>query len=137
MKSKLKGSVIFGIICLFLLIPSMADAHGMFLRLEESGVLRAEYDGGGFSSRTEVTIYDAEGNELGKGPVDEEGKYHFDQSLDVHSAVADDGMGHRAEYKKGVEEKSIPKVPVVIGVFLVIAIISVIFNKRSKLKKQQ
>ena len=70
--------------------------------------------GGGFSPRTEVTIYGVNGEELGKGLVDEEGKYHFDASLDVHTAIAEDGMGHRAEYEKGVETTTIPKVPVVI-----------------------
>ena len=43
-------------------------------------VLRAEYDGGGFSPRTEVTIYDEDGNELDKGLVDEEGKFHFEKA---------------------------------------------------------
>jgi hypothetical protein len=36
-----------------------------------------------------------------------------------------------------VEQKSIPKLPVIIGVFAVIGIISVIFNKRAKQKEQQ
>jgi hypothetical protein len=106
----------------------------MFLELEEPGVLRAEYDGGGFSPRTEVTIYDEDGNELDKGLVDEEGKFHFDKSLDLHRAVAEDGMGHRAEYKKGVETKTIPKVPVVIGVFAVVGVIFMIQNKKVKQK---
>jgi hypothetical protein len=106
----------------------------MLLELEEPGVLKAEYDGGGFSPRTEVTIYDENGNELDKGLVDEEGKFHFDKSLDVHSAVAEDGMGHRAEYKKGVETKTIPKVPVVIGVFAVVGVIFMIQNKKVKQK---
>lgn len=137
MNLRLKESVILGLVCMLLLIPGIAYAHGMFLSLEEPGVLKAEYDGGGFSPRTEVTIYDEEGHELGKGLVDEEGKFHFDSSLKVHSAVADDGMGHRAEYKEGVEVRTIPKVPVIIGVFAVIGIITLIFNKRAKQKQQQ
>lgn len=90
-----------------------AFAHGMFLRLEALGVLKAEYDGGGFSPRTEVTIYD------------EDGRFHFDESLDVHRALADDGMVHRAEYIKGVEQK----LPVVIAVFAGIAGIFAVYNK--------
>jgi len=136
MKTIGKRSIIFFLICLLLLIPTSSFAHGMFLKLEEPGVLKVEYDGGGFSPRTEMTIYDKDGNELGKGPVDEEGKFHFDPGLKVHSAVADDGMGHRAEYKEGVEEKTIPKVPVVIGVFAVIGITIVMFNKKAKVQQQ-
>lgn len=135
MKLKLKVIIMLSLICILLLIPNISYAHGMLLKLEEPGVLRVEYDGGGFSPRTEVTIYDKEGNELGKGLVDEEGKFHFDPYLEVHSAVADDGMGHRAEYKKGAQEvKTIPKLPAIIGVFVVIGVIMVFFNIRSKQK---
>ncbi|AKL96040.1 hypothetical protein CACET_c25950 [Clostridium aceticum] len=136
MKTIVKRSSVFFLICLILLMPISSFAHGMILKLEEPGVLKVEYDGGGFSPRTEITIYDEEGNELGKGPVDEEGKFHFDPGMKVHSAIADDGMGHRAEYKEGVEEKNIPKVPVVIGVFAVIAVIFVLFNKKAKARQQ-
>ncbi|MFA5525156.1 MAG: hypothetical protein WDA24_12420 [Tissierellales bacterium] len=101
MKSVMNKGILFLLICLVLL-PSAVYAHGMLLELEDPGVLRAEYDdGGGFSPRTEVTIYDENGNELDKGLVDEEGRFHFEKSLDLHRAVAEDGMGHRAEYKKG------------------------------------
>lgn len=133
MKVVMNKGILFLLICLVLL-PSVVYAHGMFLELEEPGVLRAEYDGGGFSPRTEVTIYDENDNELDKGLVDEEGKFHFDKSLDLHRAVAEDGMGHRAEYKKGVETKTIPKVPVVIGVFAVVGVIFMIQNKKVKQK---
>lgn len=133
MKSVMNKGILFLLICLVLL-PSAVYAHGMLLELEEPGVLKAEYDGGGFSPRTEVIIYDENGNELDKGLVDEEGKFHFDKSLDVHRAVAEDGMGHRAEYKKGVETKTIPKVPVVIGVFAVVGVIFMIQNKKVKQK---
>jgi len=108
----------------------------MSLKLEEPGVLKVEYDGGGFSPRTEITIYDEKGNELGKGLVDEEGKFHFDKNLDVYSAVANDGMGHRAEYEKGVIKKEIPKLPVVIAVFAVIGIIFAVFNKKKTKQKR-
>ena len=40
----------------------------------------------------------------------------------------------RAEYKKGVETKTIPKVPVVIGVFAVVGVIFMIQNKKVKQK---
>jgi len=127
-----KKSIALILLCVVLLIPNFVFAHGMFLKLKAPGVLKAEYDGGGFSPRTEIVIYDEAGNELGKGPVDENGEFHFDKNLKVHSAIANDGMGHQAEYKEGVVEKSIPKLPVVIGVFVVIGIVFMIYNKKSK-----
>ena len=133
MKFMMNKGILFLLICL-VLIPSTVYAHAMFLELEEPGVLKVEYDGGGFSPRTEVTIYDEDGEELGKGLVDEEGKFHFDKNLDVHSAVAEDGMGHRAEYKKGVETKTISKIPVVIGVFVIVGLIFTFYNRKGKVK---
>lgn len=107
----------------------------MDLILEESGVLRVEYEGGGFSPRTEITIYDENGNELAKGPVDEDGKFHFDENLNIHKAVADDGMGHRAEYVEGATAKSIPELPVIIGVFAIAGVFYYIFSKKNKKTK--
>lgn len=115
-----------------LLIPTAVYAHAMFLELVEPGVLRAEYDGGGFSPRTEVTIYDEQGEELDKGLVDEHGRFYFNQNLDVHHAIAEDGMGHRAEYMKGKEVKSVPKIPVVIAVFALVGVIFARYNKKQK-----
>lgn len=127
-----KRNVLLLLVCIALLIPNFVFAHGMLLQLVEPGVLKAEYDGGGFSPRTEVVLYDEAGNELASGPVDENGEFHFDKELAVHSAVANDGMGHQAEYKEGVVEKSIPKLPVVIGVFAVIGGVFAVYNKKSK-----
>lgn len=117
---------------IMVLVPTIAFAHGLFLTLEEPGVLKAEYDGGGFSPRMEVVLFDSEGNEIERGPVNDEGKYEFDTSLDVARAEVDDGMGHKAEYKEGVESKSIPKLPVIIGVFVVVAVIYFVFSKKNK-----
>lgn len=134
MKVAKNKRILFLLLACLALLPSVAYAHGMLLELEKPGVLRVEYDGGGFSPRTEVTIYDEDGVELDKGLVDEEGKFHFDESLEVHRAVAEDGMGHRAEYEKGIEVTTIPKIPVVIGVFAVVGLIFIIQNKKDKVK---
>lgn len=132
---RMKGILLF-IFLLALLLPGLVYAHGCHLILEAPGVLRAEYDGGGFSPRMVVTLYDAEGKELASGSVDDQGKYHFDASLDLASAVVEDGMGHRAVYEKGVEEKHIPKLPVVIAVFFVVGIIMKIYDNKSKRKRE-
>lgn len=120
------------LIALLVLVPSVVYAHGMFLTLEAPGVFKVEYDGGGFSPKTEVVLYDGEGRELERSPVDEEGKYHFDENLAVYRAVADDGMGHRTEYREGMEEKTIPKAPVVIAVFAVAGIVYSVYSKKKK-----
>ena len=66
MNIKLKENIIFGILCIFLLIPSVVYAHGMLLTLEEPGVLKVEYDGGVFT-QNRSNHFDKDGNELGRG----------------------------------------------------------------------
>lgn len=122
---------------IILFLPSISRAHGLFLTLEEPGVLKAEYDGGGFSPRMEVVIYDANGNELDRGKVDENGEFHFDPSLDVASAEVDDQMGHHATYEAGKTQTQIPKLPVVIAVFVVVAIIFVVNGKKKSNKSTE
>lgn len=138
MKNKFKRGifreVVLSFIVLFLFMPGIAYAHGMHLTLEEPGTFRVEYEGGGFSPTIEVTLYDENGQVIAKGPVDAEGKFRFDPSLGVHRAVADDGMGHRAEYRKEMESTPLPKLPVVLGIFALIAVIALVFNHRSKSK---
>lgn len=128
---------ILSLILLLMIFSTVyAFAHGMSLRLEGPGVLIAEYDGGGFSPRMVVTLYDKEGTKLAEGPVDSEGKYHFDQTLPVANAVVEDGLGHRATYEKGVFQQDIPKLPVVIGVFIVVGIIMVYYERKIRLKNK-
>lgn len=137
MKSRFQQIFLLALAGFLVAVPSIAFAHGMFLKLVEPGVLKVEYDGGGFSSRTQVTIYDEAGNELGSGTVDENGEFHFEPELDVHRAIADDGMGHRAEYKKGVETTTLPKAPIVIGVLAAAAVIYLYYDKKGKNTKEQ
>ncbi|NLM51326.1 MAG: hypothetical protein GX197_00655 [Firmicutes bacterium] len=129
-----KKTVIFTCLIFILLYCGTALAHGMLLKLEEPGVFRVEYDGGGFSTSTEVILYDQNDKVLAQGLVDEKGKFYFDPNLEVYRAVANDGMGHRAEYKEGVKVSSLPKLPVVIGVIVVAVAVSVYFSNKSKQK---
>lgn len=127
----MKKKIILALVAL-LLLPTIALAHGLNLELVEPGVLKAEYEGGGFSPRMEFTLYDKDDKILVQGPIDENGEFHFDPNLDFQKAVVDDGMGHVATYEKGQEPtKEIPKLPVVIIVFGVIGLIFY-FNKRKK-----
>lgn len=119
---------------IFILTPVVMIAHGLNFTLEAPGVLKAEYDGGGFSPRMEVVLYDKDGKELERGKVDDKGEYHFDPDLEIGSAVVEDGMGHRAEYKPGEKTVKIPKVPVVLAVFVVVGLIVYVSGKKKKTK---
>lgn len=96
-------------ILLFCLVFSVcAFAHAMFLDLIEPGVFKVEYDGGGFSPGTIVTLYSDGGfEEIQKGEVDENGLYHFDKNIEVVSAMAEDGAGHVAYWPTYEEEEEI------------------------------
>lgn len=121
------------VLTILLLTSITVFAHGLFLTLEEPGVLKAEYDGGGFSPRMEVTVFDKDDKELAKGNVDDEGLFQFDEDLDVQYATVDDGMGHNAKWENDqVEERQIPKVPVVIGVFAFVGGITFFYSKKKK-----
>lgn len=133
---KRKSIVLTVLLSLALLIlPLAAFAHGVNFTLTEPGVLKAEYDGGGFSPRMEVTLYDADGKEIESGTVDDNGEYHFDEGTEFAYAEVDDGMGHKATYKVGQGESiEIPKLPVIIGVFALIAVIFIIYSRRKSSK---
>lgn len=135
MRSLVLKNLILLVGVLFMLAPHLAFAHGMDLRLVEPGVFQVEYDGGGFSPRTEVVIYGDDGTELGSGLVDEEGKFHFDPELMVHRAVANDSMGHRAVYRDGLYVKTLPKLPVVIVVFIVVGLLYYFYERKIARKK--
>lgn len=127
----MKKSIALVLTLFFLLVPIFVLAHGLNLTLVEPGVLKAEYEGGGFSPRMVFTLYDADGKVVLEGPIDENGEFHFDKNLDFEKAEVDDGMGHRATYVKGSEpRKEIPKVPVVIAVFAVVGIIFYVYSKK-------
>lgn len=80
-------------------------AHAMFLDLIAPGVFKVEYDGGGFTPGTIVTLYSDGGfEEIQSGKVDENGLYHFDKNIEVVSAMAEDGAGHVAYWPTYEEE---------------------------------
>lgn len=125
-------SLVLAITLMVGLFSGEVFAHAMTLKEIEPGHLQAEYDGGGISERTVITLYDADGNELESGNVDADGNFKFDPSIEWAKAEAADGMGHAVEIERGVETKEIPKVPVVVAVLVVVGFI--LF--RSKKKKE-
>ncbi len=129
-----KGIVFLLAIIMITLSSLPVFAHALFLTLEEPGVLKAEYDGGGFSPRMEVVVYNKDDEELARGNVDEEGLFHFDEDLAAHHAIVDDGMGHNASWEMGVEESTIPKLPVILVVFVLIGFTFYRYSKKEKEK---
>ena len=105
------------------LLSTTVFAHAMLLEEIEPGVLQASYDGGGISPRTVITLYDASGAELASEGIDDDGIAKFDPSIDWKTAEASDGMGHAITIERGVEQKELPKVPIVIGVLVVVGAI--------------
>lgn len=99
------------IVLFYVVFSVCVFAHAMFLELIEPGVFKVEYDGGGFTPGTIVTLYSDGGfEEIQKGTVDENGLYHFDKNIEVVSAMAEDGAGHVA-YWPTYDEESDDTVP--------------------------
>lgn len=103
----MKNSRLFVLIMCFLMVFStIAFAHKMVIEPVEDGLVKVYYEGGDFSYRTEVTVYDSNDQVIESGKLDDEGKFTYDTDSDVKYLVADDGMGHRAEWTVGEEASS-------------------------------
>lgn len=94
-------------VLLFCLVyTAVSFSHAMFLDLIEPGIFKVEYDGGGFTPGTTVTLYSDGGfEEIQKGKVDENGLYRFDEKIEVISAMAEDGAGHVAYWEAPYEDE--------------------------------
>ncbi|MGF7186502.1 hypothetical protein GGQ84_002614 [Desulfitispora alkaliphila] len=117
----------------FLSFSEEAYAHRMLIRDMEPGIVKVIYDDGTIAKRAQVILYSGQDEELFKGNVSEEGIFNYDKTLQPSKAVADDGMGHRAEYdfSKGevIETSNTPKA--VLGVSMLV-FIAAFFNYRNK-----
>ncbi|MDZ4132916.1 MAG: hypothetical protein U1E11_07235 [Dethiobacteria bacterium] len=128
---KLTIAVIFALI--FLLIPiSTVFAHRMVIEEVEDGLVWAGYEDGRFSRRTEVIVYDEQGEEVARGSLDSDGKFAFPPEQAV-LIVADDGLGHRAEYSLGVEARpEPPRGPTIVLVCSGFLIVAGVFHYRTQ-----
>lgn len=127
--------VIVLMMCFLMIFSATAYAHKMTIEPLEDGVIQVHYDDGSFSSRTEVTVYNSNDEELALGELDDEGKFTYDASEDAEYIVADDGMGHRAEWTIGEEPSSSSHASkyIKIGVVvLVLVAVAGIYYKRKK-----
>lgn len=125
------------IIMIMVLISSIpAYAHKMNIEPLENGIVKVHYDDGSFSSRTEVTVYNSNDEVIETGKLNQEGKYTYDTNQDISYIVADDGMGHRAEWKVGelVEVRGGGSKFIKIGIVVLVlgAIAGISYRKKAK-----
>lgn len=108
------------ILVYFLVVTAQAShAHSMIIEPLEDKRVMVQYDGGGFSRRTVVTVLDSTGQVLEEGKLDSEGVFDFSHLPGAARIVANDGLGHRAEWVVGTTRHNRPKLPAVAAVWLV------------------
>lgn len=132
-----KMRVIVLTVVMLLMFTAPAYAHKMLIEPVEDGVIKVLYDDGSFSERTEVTVYDSNDEVIEKGKLDDEGKFFYDKSKDVSYIVAEDGLGHKAEWKVGEEVKrdsSGSKTIKIVAVVLVLAAVGFMFTRKKEQK---
>jgi len=129
-----KKWIICVILCIFLFKAMPVNAHKLLIDHIEPGVLHVIYEDGSHSTRTIVTAYDADRNEIRSGTLDENGYFYYDAE-EAAFFVADDGIGHRTEWRVD-EEVAINGDPhrwVTTGIVVTVLIaIAVFFSRRSK-----
>lgn len=119
-------------------LPSPALAHRMLIEPVEEGKIKVAYEDGRFSRRTEVFIYDNEGKEIYSGKLDAEGYFYYPQELDAVLIVADDGLGHRVEWRVGeAMGQYFPRSYTVFIVLTLFCFIAAIFHYRIKRRNQR
>ncbi|MDW7649860.1 MAG: hypothetical protein SCK29_03220 [Bacillota bacterium] len=128
------GSIIVLMLFLLLSLPSGAHAHGMMIE-READALSVYYDNGTPVSRAVVSLFDKNNTVLWEGKADEAGKVNLPVNTFV-KAVAEDGLGHRAEYLQGqIRQDEIPRpLAAALGVsfFIFIASVGNYLNKKKQ-----
>lgn len=115
-------------------------AHRMIVETVEDGLIHVRYDDGTDAPLAVVSIYDEDGKQLVEGEVDENGSFYYDEKIDVHRIVADDGMGHRAS-SVSEEESIVEKIPLFIrallGVSVLLFIASTFYSRSNKKRSEE
>jgi hypothetical protein len=102
---KIIALVIFSFMLLHGIFMPAVSAHRMVIIEGGEGRLQILYDGGIPAGRAVVTLYDRQGSIITEGPVDTDGFFYFDPTLDVGRATANDGLGHLAHLDFQMEKK--------------------------------
>ena len=110
-------------------------AHLMLIEPLEEGKIQVVFDDGTTCRRSEVVIYDEDGEVIKQGEVDDDGKFSYPPE-DAELIVADDGFGHRAEYEVGEDvQEALPRGPTIVLVLAGFTTIAGIFHYRVKNRK--
>ena len=133
----MKNSRLIVLIMCFLMIFSTAVyAHKMIIDPVEDGVIQVLYDDGSFSSRTEVTVYNSDDEVIESGDLDDEGRFTYDPDGSAEYIVADDGMGHKAEWTIGEEASASSHaskyVKIGVVVLVLVGIAGIYYKRRGK-----
>jgi len=102
---KIIALAIFSFILFHGIFMPAVSAHRMFIIKGGEGRLQVLYERGVPAGRAVVTLYDRLDNVIVEGPVDPDGFFYFDHSLDVGRAIASDGLGHLAHFDFKMEKK--------------------------------
>ena len=137
MKSKLLKIFLFMMIFSLILLPcSPVSAHRMMIEPVEEGVIKVYYEGGQIARRAEVVVYDQNNREIARNGVDAEGYFQYPLDKGDVMLIADDGMGHRAEWKIGEgRADDLPRGPTVAIVLAGFCLIAGLFHYRVKKKE--
>lgn len=120
-------------------LPSPIYAHKLLIEPIETGIIKVMYDDGSFSTRTSVTVFDDKGVEIEVGSLDSNGYFYYDDKQ-AFSFVAEDGMGHRSEWridKEMVSESNRHRLLIALAVVFISVLIAVYFSIKTKIKKNQ
>lgn len=118
-----------------LILPvSTVFAHHMLIEPVEEGQIRVVFDGGSAARHAEVVVFSAEGEEIARGDVDNDGYFSY-PAEDAAMLIAEDNFGHRAEYVVGEDaHQALPRIPTVSAVLAGFLLIAGIFHYRVRNK---
>ena len=129
---------LFLLILLISLSASPALAHRMLIEPVDEGLIKVVYEDGRFSRRTEVFVYNLQGEELHSGKLDNQGYFHYPPELDAVLVVADDGLGHRVEWHVGEDfSMGSPRGITITIVVILFCLIAGFFHLRVKNRRVQ
>ena len=86
--------------------PALAHKSFIFATIPQKNIEGEVYFNGGEPGRNvTVMVLDPTGNKLGEVKTDEKGRFTFEPRVRCdHRLIADDGLGHRAEYTVKADE---------------------------------
>ncbi len=136
MMSRLNRYLLFMLLvaAMVLVFASPGSACQMYVEPVEEGVVRVYLEGGRTPRTSEVVVYNESGEEIARGEIDENGYFHYPADQGNVHVVADDGMGHRAEWRTGDAPpgQGLPRLAKVALVVLGLLGVAALFNQRAK-----